>query len=104
LRSGVFTSEFSPELQILSTAIFCKEKASIFSNESIIIWLKDNKITEIEIIGVDGNSYVAISAIEVHKRGYDVILPCRYIGIKNKKDKFLEKKEELRKTGIIICE
>jgi len=38
------------------------------------------------------------------KRGYDVILPYRYIGIKNKKDRFLEKKEELRKTGIIICE
>ncbi len=103
LRSGAFTSEFLPELQILSTAIFCKEKASIFSNENIIIWLKDNKITEIEIIGVDGNSCIAISAIEAHKRGYDVILPCRYIGIKNK-DRFLEKKEELRKTGIIICE
>jgi len=35
LRSGVFTSEFLPELQILLTAIFCKEKASIFSNENI---------------------------------------------------------------------
>jgi len=99
----VFTSEFSPELQVLSTAIFCIEKASIFSNENIITWLKDNEITEIEIVGVDGNSCVVISAIQAHKRGYNVTLPCRYVGIKDKY-RFSEKKEELRKVGIIICE
>jgi nicotinamidase-related amidase len=51
----------------------------------------------------NGNSCVAISAIDAHKRGYNVTLPCRCIGVKNK-ERFLEKKEELRKEGIIICE
>ncbi len=65
--------------------------------------LKNNKITERELLGVDGNSCVAISAVEGHKNGYTVILPCNYIGVKNK-ERFLQKKEQLRKSGIIIRE
>jgi nicotinamidase-related amidase len=46
LRNGAFTSEFALGLQVLSTTIFYKEKASIFPNRNIITWLKVNEITE----------------------------------------------------------
>lgn len=103
LKSGAFTSEFAAGLQILSSNIFCKEAASIFTNDSFNTSLKNNKITEIELLGVDGNSCVAISAIEGCKNGYTVILPCSCIGVKNK-ERFLQKKEQLRRAGIIIYE
>ena len=103
LRSGTYTPEFATGLQILSSNIFCKEAASMFTNNNLETYLKDNKITEIELLGVDGNSCVAISAVEGYKNGYTTILPCSYIGVKNK-EIFLQKKEQLRKSGIVIWE
>ena len=83
--------------------LFCKEAAGIFTNNDLNICFKNNKITEMELIGVDGNSCIAISATEGYRKGYTVILPCSFIGVKNE-ERFLHKKERLRNIGIILWE
>lgn len=83
--------------------LFCKEAAGIFTNNDLNICFENNKITEMELIGVDGNSCIAISATEGHGKGYTVILPCSFIGVKNE-ERFLHKKEQLRNIGIILWE
>jgi len=87
----------------VSAQTFYKEKSSLFSNNEVNIYLKENRVSEIETIGVAGNCCVASSAIDAAKAGYTVIFPCKYIGILNK-DRFLKKKEKLREAGVEVLE
>lgn len=101
LRSGAETKELEDNLEVCSPYCFCKEKASAFTNEALLDLLQQNNISEIELIGVDGNSCVAVSAMDAQKNDYNTILPCRYIGAKNKA-RFEKKKEKLKQAGIVI--
>lgn len=69
LRSGTKTSEFAAGLQMLSSNIFCKEGASLLTNKALEACLKENNVTELEMIGVAGNSCVAISAADGYNNG-----------------------------------
>ncbi|MDO5111003.1 MAG: isochorismatase family cysteine hydrolase [Clostridia bacterium] len=103
LRSGTTAYAFAEQLMVCSPHIFLKERASIFSNAALLALLRQSDVSEVEIIGVDGNCCVASSAIDAKKLGYAVTLPCQCIGIQNR-ERFEKKKTTLSKQGIAVWE
>lgn len=98
-----YISDFVEGLFVVSDFIIEKEKSSIFNNPTLIDTLKQNEITNIELIGIDGNCCVASSAIDASKLGFSVIYPLKYIGIKNK-ERFFRTREKLLKENVQIIE
>lgn len=90
-------------LSIVSDFIVEKEKSSIFSNPTLLDTLKQNEITNIELIGIDGNCCVASSAIDASKLGFSVVLPLIYVGTKNK-ERFSKTREKLLRANVQIIE
>lgn len=101
LRSGTKINELADNLNVCSSYVICKETASAFTNEELLDILRQNQVTEIEMVGIDGNSCIASSAINAQKQGYKVILPCEYIGVQNI-ERFEKMKLSLAEKGITV--
>lgn len=101
LKSGDTVNEFASGLELCSPHVILKERSSVFSNEGLLSLLRENNITEIEVIGIDGCCCVAGSAADACTLGFNVTIPCAYIGVKNP-DRFEKKKTALEKLGIVI--
>lgn len=101
LRSGMVTDEFADQLIIVSDNVFCKKQADAFSSEELISYLNSKSISEIEMIGVDGNSCIRESAKGAINSGFvvSVILSC--VGVSNM-PRFEKTKENLKKIGVIL--
>jgi len=76
-------SPFIVEMQIVSDLIFEKVKASCFSNETVIKYLNENSINEIELVGVDGNHCVGMSANAGVQLGFQISLFLSCVGTVN---------------------
>ncbi len=101
LRNGIKINELADNLNLCSSYVICKETASAFTNEELLDIFRQNQVTEIEIVGIDGNSCIASSAIDAQRQGYKVILPCEYIGAQNI-ERFEKKKLSLVEKGITV--
>lgn len=101
LRSGMVTDEFADQLIFASDNVFCKKQADAFSSEELISYLNSKSISEIEMIGVDGNSCIKESAKGAINSGFvvSVILSC--VGVSNM-PRFEKTKENLKKIGVIL--
>ena len=99
LRSGKKTAELAKGLAVVSDVVFSKEQANAFACEELLKFLGQNNINEVEIIGVDGNSCVAVSAMGAKKLGYKVSMRLECIGRRNI-ERFQHTIEELRGKGI----
>jgi len=89
------------ELNIGSIKIFNKNRASCFSDFNLLQYLHDNNITEVEIVGVDGNYCIAASARGGRKNGFSVTLNHSCIGIADQ-EKFRKTVVSLEKVGVRI--
>lgn len=98
-----YISDFVEGLSVVSDYIVEKGKASVFDNPMLLDMLKENEITNIEFIGIDGNCCVAASAIDASKLGFSVVFPLTYIGIKSK-ERFSKTREKLLKASVQIIE
>lgn len=98
-----YVSDFAEGLSIASSFVFEKEKSSIFSNPALLDTLKQNGITNVELIGIDGNCCVAFSAIDASKLGFSVVLPLIYVGTKNK-ERFFKTREKLLQANVQLIE
>lgn len=98
-----YVSDFVEGLSVVSNLIVEKEKSSIFSNPTLLDMLKQYEITNIELIGIDGNCCVASSAIDASKLGFSVTFPLIYVGIKNN-ERFFRTREKLLKANVQIIE
>ncbi len=94
-------SDFTEGLLLVSDMEFEKEEASCFSNQGLRELLLKERVTEIEIVGVDGNYCVGISALEGVKLGFLINIPCSCIGITSIK-RFALMKEKLLRAGISV--
>ena len=103
LKSGIQIPEFAKGLDIISTNIFYKDKASLFSDVELLNFIKEHEISEADFIGIDGNCCVAASAIEGTKLGITSHIPCQYVGVKNA-ERFSKKKKTLTESGVIVVE
>ena len=96
-----YVSDFVEGLLVLSSYVFEKEKASTFTNLDFQTLLKEHNISELEVIGIDGNCCVASTALDAVKLGYLVTFPLNYIGISSI-DRFVKTKERLENAGVRI--
>lgn len=78
LRSGTVTDEFADELVVASDNVFCKDQADAFSSKELISYLKSRSISEIEMVGVDGNMCISASAKGAVKCGFFVSILLSY--------------------------
>ena len=101
LRSETVTDEFADELFLASDNVFCKDRADAFSSEELVSYLNSQKITEVEIIGVDGNSCIKASAKGAVKCGFLVSILLSCVGVSNL-PRFEKTKENLEKSGVIL--
>lgn len=101
LRNRTVTYEFDEKLKVCSEHILYKDKASAFSNIELNKILVKKGVSEVEIVGIDGNSCVSCTAVDAQKAGYKVILPCEYIGVQNL-ERFKVSKSALLDKGITI--
>lgn len=101
LRSGMVTDEFADQLILASDNVFCKKQADAFSSEELISYLNSKSISEIELIGVDGNSCIKESAKGAINSGFVVSIILSCVGVSNM-PRFEKTKENLKKIGVIL--
>jgi len=99
LRRGIVTDAFADELNLVSDNVFCKESADAFSSEDLVSYLVSRNISEVELIGVDGNSCIKASAKGAIQKGFGVSIILSCIGIVNP-ELFGKTKEQLEKIGV----
>jgi len=100
-QSKKFTPQLVKGLHIVSDHIFIKNRVSCFHNSELIRSLHENNVTELEMIGVDGNYCVAASARAGVKNGFPVVFNHHCIGAA-KTDKLNKTINDLQDAGITI--
>ena len=63
----------------------------------------DQAITEIELVGVDGNFCVGMSALDGATKGFSIRLSLSCIGIANAR-RFLKTQEKLAQANVLILD
>ena len=96
-----YVSDFADHLSIEAGYQIEKKKLSAFENPALLNILKENGISTIEVIGIDGNCCVAASALDAAELGFSVIFPLKYIGIMSRKQ-FMKTRERLCNANIQI--
>ena len=94
-------SDLVTGLRLASEMVFEKSKASCFSNSSLLAFLTDKAVNQIELVGVDGNSCVGISALDGVKHGFSICLSLSCVGVANS-ERFFTTKEKLLKANISV--
>ena len=89
----------SKEMNVVSNQIFTKRNNNTFKNIKFANFLKEKNVTELEIIGIDGNYCVKATAIAASKLGYEVFLNENCIGIADTK-KYEKSKTEMERMGL----
>lgn len=99
------SKEFEPKLvsslKTVQNTIFKKRRASCFSSLDFCEYITQNKISKLEIVGVDGLFCVGKSALDAAKKGFFVKLNEKCVGVSDNK-KFEKMKNKLIKNGIEI--
>lgn len=87
---------------MVSNHVFDKYEGNAFSNTELVSFLKKEKITGVEVIGVDGGGCVALTALGALKCGFKVTLNTSYIGtvFEKQKNKYYQKLQE--KDAVIL--
>ena len=93
--------DLSDNLLLVSDLIYEKKSPSAFSSKAFTQKLKGLKATELELIGVDGSSCVAKTAMDAAKLGYKTEIVKSCVGARN--DKVYEKTlKKLEGAGVNI--
>ena len=90
---------FAKNLYVASDNIYEKTSPSAFSNSAFKSALKEKGVTEIEVIGADGNCCVRKTCIDAINEGYKVSLNLDLIGAGNVKI-FEKTLDELSNLGV----
>ena len=93
--------ELAKELLVVSERIYSKKFPSAFTNDEFAKTLENMKVTDIEVVGVDGNSCVKKTCIDAINAGYNVTLDLACTAARNTKI-FNETLAELSKHGVIF--
>ena len=77
--------KFATGLQVVSSRIFGKRRASCCTNPDLKEFLEGNGAKSIEFIGVDGNGCVKASVLAAIKENYQVSVDLSAVGVANQK-------------------
>lgn len=89
----------SKGMNVVSDQIFTKRNNNSFKNIEFANFLREKNVTELEIIGIDGNYCVKATAIAASKAGYKVFLNENCIGIADTK-KYRKSKMKMKRIGV----
>ncbi|MCR5342093.1 MULTISPECIES: cysteine hydrolase family protein [unclassified Butyrivibrio] len=93
--------ELTDDLLLVSDLVFEKRRPSAFSSKEFAHKIKSLKTTELELIGIDGSSCVAKTAMDALKLGYKTEIVRACVGARN--DKVYEKTlKKLEDAGVRI--
>ncbi|NME83507.1 isochorismatase family cysteine hydrolase [Clostridium sp. SM-530-WT-3G] len=94
-------TEFDKRLNIISNNCFSKSVPSAFSNDELKKYLKENKIEELDVVGLDGQFCVKETIKAAIKENYHVNLISNAVLFKNE-NKRQDVFENLKKLGVQI--
>ena len=77
--------DYAAELLIVSEHLYDKKSPSAFSNHAFCADLKKSDVTEIEMIGVDGNCCVKRTCLDAVSAGFEVTLNLNCMAARNGK-------------------
>lgn len=100
-QSRRFAPQLAKGLDAVSQNIFIKNRANCFTNPELIRFLHENSITELELVGIDGNGCVAASARAGKKNGFSILFNQQCIEAANTAI-FEKTVGNLQKLGITI--
>lgn len=85
--------KLSDKLSVVNGEVISKDRNNIFSKKDFEKTLKDNKIDELQIVGIDACSSVFKSVISALKCGFKVVVNKNLVGAKSeeKADKLYKK-------------
>ena len=83
--SGSEGYELDDGLLLVSDYVFEKRFPSAFSADEFVLVLDKLKVSELELIGVDGSSCVAKTAFEAKENGYEVCVNLTCVASINEK-------------------
>lgn len=71
---GTPESELVEGLHVVSDHVFVKYVGDVLSNPELRVFLKQNGVESVEIVGVDGGGCVALTALGAIENGYHVVV------------------------------
>ena len=101
LRSGRITDDFAAKLLVLSEHVFSKEQADAFTSAKLLAFLQSERISEVELVGIDGNSCISASAQGAIQKGYAVSVNLSCTGVANPL-RFERTKAVLSSLGVLL--
>lgn len=101
LRSRRITDDFAAKLLVLTEHVFSKEQADAFSSEKLLAFLQSERISEVELVGIDGNSCICASAKSALQKGYAVSVNLSCTGVANPL-RFERTKAVLSSLGVLL--
>lgn len=96
---GIDISDDAKGMALKKNKKAAKDKTDAFTSGELISYLNSRNISEVELIGVDGNSCIKASAKGAMKNGFNVSVILSCIGIANF-ERFDRTKEQLEKIGV----
>ena len=100
-HSGRYTPQLAKGLDVVSGNIFVNQHANCFSNTELARFLRDNNVTGLELVGIDGNYCVAASARAGKRNGFSVLLDQKCVEAA-KAGRFTRTVDGLRHAGITV--
>lgn len=98
---------YSPQpvqgLTMVSDHIFIKKRMNSLSSPALAGFLRENNITELEMVGVDGNYCVAASARSGVKNGFSVLFNRQCVEAA-KPDQFEKTMSRLKASNVSVSE
>lgn len=95
--------ELASGLKMESEFIIEKNHPSAFKSEEFVNKLVEMRITELEIVGIDGSCCVAKTALDAAKRGYTVRLLLSCVGARNEKS-FMKQVQLMQEAGVLMIQ
>jgi nicotinamidase-related amidase len=102
-QSKRYTPQLVQGLRIVNDKTFVKNRVSCFTNPELTRFLRENHVTELETVGVDGNYCVAASARAGVKKGFSVLFNQQCVEAA-KKDRFGKTITRLKAGKVVVHE
>ena len=81
--------------------MFSKEQADAFTSAKLLAFLQSERISEVELVGIDGNSCISASAKGAIQKGYAVSVNLSCTGVANPL-RFERTKAVLSSLGVLL--
>ena len=97
--TGSKGARFDKRIKIVSENYFEKQVGNAFKNNNLVKFIKENQISEVELIGVDGTHCVFKTAKGAMDIGLKVTILSDSVGTINP-EKFIKLNEKLKTLGV----